>query len=107
MPVHGGRVSPSRPRDRRAHPGRNLEIPGSDMNYTVTWQPRAQARLAQLWTNGPDRAAVSAAANRIDALLRQNPSSRGESRSDGTRILFVPPLAVQFRVSELDCCVDV
>jgi hypothetical protein len=61
------------------------------MIYTVIWQPSAEAALATLWNDALDRAAVTSAADTIDALLRQNPSSRGESRSGNFRVLFVAP----------------
>jgi hypothetical protein len=77
------------------------------MNYTVTWRPSAEQQLAQLWLNAPDRAAVTAAASRIETLLRTHPGLRGESRSGGTRVLFEPPLAVLFQVRDQDRCVDV
>jgi hypothetical protein len=54
--------------------------------------------LADLWNNAPDRAAVTAAANEIDARLARDPLSQGEGREGATRILFVEPLAVLFEV---------
>lgn len=77
------------------------------MNYTVVWKPAAQRTLAQLWTAGPDRRAITAAANRIDALLKRDPLSLGESRSGGVRVFFEPPLMVEFKVREADCLVEV
>jgi hypothetical protein len=55
----------------------------------------------------PDRAAIAAAANRIDRLLLQDASSQGEARAGDTRILICAPLAVYFRVQEGDCLVSV
>ena len=72
------------------------------MKYTVLWKPSAEAALATLWAAAPDRSAVSAAANRIDAILQIDPETRGESRSGSIRILVVPPLAVTFEVQEPD-----
>ena len=77
------------------------------MKYTVAWKPSAEKELARLWLAAPDRTAVSAAANRIDALLGSNPGAQGESRSGATRILFMSPLAVFYEVSEQDRFVDV
>jgi plasmid stabilization system protein ParE len=77
------------------------------MTYTVTWTPSAQQELADLWVHAPDRAAVTAAANTIDALLRRDPQNAGESRSGPTRLLFEPPLFVLFDVSEDDRLVNV
>ena len=74
------------------------------MRYTVGWQPAAERGLAALWTVARDRAAVTQAAHRIEELLVRNPEDAGESRtpdgSPGRRILFDPPLAVVFSVSE-------
>ncbi len=72
------------------------------MIFTVLWQQRAEARLADLWTQGPDRNAIAEAADEIDRLLQRDPQSRGESRDLGERILFVPPLSVLFSVDEAD-----
>jgi hypothetical protein len=46
------------------------------MKYTVGWKPSAEQELARLWLSAPVRAAVTAAANRIDALLGSNPARR-------------------------------
>jgi hypothetical protein len=77
------------------------------MIYTVVWQPTAEAALATLWNQAFDRAAVAKAADTIDAFLRHDPLSRGESRSKNFRILFVAPLAVHFEVVEKDRIVKV
>jgi hypothetical protein len=72
------------------------------MKYTVTWTAIAEAHLAALWVNGPNRDAITAAANAIDAALARDPLAQGESRYGTTRFLFVPPLAVFFDVSPMD-----
>jgi hypothetical protein len=77
------------------------------MIFTVIWQPSAESMLAHLWNQAQDRAAVAKAADAIDAMLRIDPSSLGESRSEEFRVLFVPPLAVHFQVSEMDRIVKV
>jgi hypothetical protein len=77
------------------------------MIFTVTWKPSSEDELADLWTKGPDRAAIAAAANAIDALLRVDPHLKGESRADGTRVLFHPPLGVRFEVNEPDRVVEI
>jgi plasmid stabilization system protein ParE len=68
------------------------------MNFTVLWDPEAEQELAAIWVAAADRAAVTAATDEIDRLLRTNPEQRGESRDDGRRILLVAPLGVLFRV---------
>jgi hypothetical protein len=77
------------------------------MNFTVVYKPSAEAMLAHLWNTASDRGAVARSANHIDALLRRDPLSQGESRSGDVRVLFVPPLAVHFKVREPDRIVEV
>ena len=72
------------------------------MRYEVVWRPVAEGWLADLWTAGPDRAAVAAAANEIDLLLAQRPRDVGEARAGSTRILIEEPLAVLYEVVEDD-----
>lgn len=72
------------------------------MTFSVLWKARAEEQLAAVWMAARDRDAVASAANRIDSLLRSDPSSRGESRAGAIRILIVPPLAVTFEVNEAD-----
>jgi hypothetical protein len=55
-------------------------------------------KLAQMWMNDPDRAEIGAAADAIDRLLEIDPLGQGESREGDQRILFYPPLAVQYLV---------
>ena len=73
------------------------------MTYTVIWNPSAENHLATLWVGHPgERAALTRAANRIDALLRIDPGTRGRPYIGPTRILWVPPLAAMYYVSEPD-----
>jgi hypothetical protein len=54
--------------------------------------------VAELWLDNPDqRAQITEAAATIDQLLQFNPLEQGESRNNGGRILFAPPLVVIFR----------
>lgn len=77
------------------------------MKYTVTWVPDAEQELASLWVHAVDRAAVTDAANRIDQCLRFDPQAQGESRSQGKRVLLVPPLGIIFKVHPHDLVVQV
>ncbi len=72
------------------------------MKYTVLWTPTAEQDLAAVWLNAVDRDAVNSAANTIDAMLHRDPDTRGESRAGTVRILFVPPLGVDFDVQADD-----
>ncbi len=77
------------------------------MRYTVTWKPSVKQRLAEIWVTAPDRNAVTAAADSIDGLLRENPLDLGESRSGNARILVLSPLAVVYEVLPEDRLVQV
>lgn len=70
------------------------------MSFTVECLPSVEQDLADLWTSAPDRAAVTAAANAIDAALQRDPLHEGEARSGPGRILFIPPLVVLYNVDE-------
>ena len=50
------------------------------MNFTVRWTRSARDQLADVWLNHHDRAAVTAAAHRIDLLLGRDPANQGEDR---------------------------
>ncbi len=77
------------------------------MIFTVAYRPSATQQLAQLWNDAPDRAAMAAAANTIDADLRRDPFAKSESRSGDRRIKIEFPLAVYYDVSEEDALVTV
>jgi hypothetical protein len=77
------------------------------MKFTVTYKPSAELELAEAWIKAPDRKAVTAAANRIDHLLRTDPRRQGEAREENIRILFERPLAVQFKIQDEDRLVEV
>ena len=72
------------------------------MTFTVVWRPEAERKLAALWTDAPDRQAVTDAADAIDLLLRTAPLDVGESRVVNIRILTVFPLSVYYDVHEED-----
>jgi hypothetical protein len=88
-------------------PGRNLEAAGAVMTYTVVWLGPAQGHLATIWTEGPDRGAITKAANSIERLLGHNPFANSESRAGNSRIMILSPLAVSYDVSEDDRLVTV
>jgi plasmid stabilization system protein ParE len=77
------------------------------MNWTVIWKPDAEDDLATLWLNADDKAAISAAANRIDAQLRKDPLTAGESREKNRRILFEVPLGVVYHTDKKGSAVQV
>jgi plasmid stabilization system protein ParE len=77
------------------------------MRYTVVWKRSVEADLASIWLAAKDRDAVTQAAREIDAALREDASSKGESRFGNKRILVMPPLGVDFSVVEDDRIVRV
>jgi plasmid stabilization system protein ParE len=72
------------------------------MKYTVVWTPFAERRLTVIWLAAEDRNAVTAAADFLDTALSSDAHLRGESRSENVRVLFAPPLGIDFEVSESD-----
>ena len=77
------------------------------MRYTVVWLKAAQDHLADIWREASDRQAVAAASNLVDMILGRDPYAHSESRTDANRIMFVPPLAVAYDVSDDDRLVTV
>ena len=68
--------------------------------FTVRWKRAARDELAKIWVQADStmRQAITAAANQVDAGLKRNPESKGESRGDAERVWFAPPLCVFFKV---------
>ena len=77
------------------------------MSYTVVWHAEAEDELAQIWLEYAPQSSITSAANRIDELLRAQPTEVGESRPNDRRILLVPPLGVTYRVRQPDRFVHV
>ena len=72
------------------------------MKYTVTGRPTAARSLSEIWLDSSDRLGVTDAADGIDSVLAICPHEQGEERSEGTRILILPPLAIVYEVSDDD-----
>lgn len=72
------------------------------MKATVVWTQEAMNQLAQVWLNAADRTAVTSAADRIDAHLKQSPDSTGVPYDDHTYLLIVRPLAVRYEFRAMD-----
>jgi hypothetical protein len=68
------------------------------MRFRVDWNRRALNQLAAIWTNVTDRAAVTAAADQMDAELAADPLNAGESRPGRYRVLIEWPLSVLYWV---------
>ena len=69
------------------------------MTFTVVWLDATLTHLARqfvpLWGT-PAAGAVTTAMSRVDSRLETNAGREGESRSGNARILFEPPLVVEF-----------
>ena len=77
------------------------------MKWTVIYRPSAKSELAELWLNAGDKQTVTNAADAIDQILARDPSTAGESREEGMRILIEAPLAVVFDVRQDDRIAEV
>jgi hypothetical protein len=72
------------------------------IRYTVVWRKELIGELATLWTSYPDRAQISAAANRIDSELRIDAHLKGSVFMAGQSTISSGPLTAFFRVDEGD-----
>ena len=75
------------------------------MKLPVYWSSVAESRLTEIWLASRRRHAVTAAANRLDAMLSERPFEISESRVEGLRVALDAPLGVLFRVEESPSCV--
>jgi len=66
--------------------------------WTVDWLSEAEDDLADLWIHAPDRAALTAAQNQIDQLLRRDPLGLGTELGEGLRKITVEPLKAYYTV---------
>jgi hypothetical protein len=69
------------------------------MNYSVEWSADALTALATVWMQAPDRAAVTAAQDRIDRLLAADPLAHGTPVSEGLYAITAHPLRALFEVA--------
>jgi hypothetical protein len=76
------------------------------MRYTVVWLPDAETLLAALYNSAPDKQSFTAAADRIEILLRDDPERHAEPQGK-FYTLTVEPVAVLFHVDPGDCMVRV
>lgn len=68
--------------------------------FQVEWLRSAVDELARIWldSDGTARQILTRAAHEIDERFRTDAQNEGESRANGRRITFIPPLAVTFRI---------
>jgi hypothetical protein len=72
------------------------------VRYTVLWHKELLDEIASLWCNYPDRAAISVAANNIDAELLVDAHLKGSLLRSDQRSISSGPLTAYFRVDEGD-----
>lgn len=77
--------------------------------FEVEWLEAAADELATIWTDADsaDRQAITSATHSIDQELQAAPHTKGESRPNGRRICFAPPLGVTFRADRKNKLVTV
>lgn len=70
--------------------------------FSIYRSQSALIPLNQTWENADAvlREQIVQASRRVDQQLQSDPHEQGESREEGTRILFQAPLAVTFEVDE-------
>ena len=69
------------------------------MKATVVWTQEAMNQLAQAWLSAIDRAAVTSAADAIDARLKQDPASAGVPYDDNSQLHNCSPCGGPLSVS--------
>lgn len=77
------------------------------MRYTVVWLEEAEEDFVALWASATDSAEIASAGTELHRLLTDDPADQGESRDEGQRMLFLPPLGVRFEVRSEDLLVTV
>jgi hypothetical protein len=70
--------------------------------FSVYRDQSATSSLRQTWLQAdePQRQILLRALHTLDQQLQRAPHKQGESRHDGTRIVFHAPLAVLFEIDE-------
>jgi hypothetical protein len=68
----------------------------------VKWHQGALDELTRIWTlaDSNQRKGITAATHALDQRLGSRPEEEGESRSEGRRITFFPPLSLLFRIEK-------
>ena len=66
----------------------------------VEWHQSVVDELTRLWlqSDSSERKAITRACHAVEKRLANDPENEGESRPDGRRITFEPPLVLVFRV---------
>ena len=71
------------------------------MKRIVEWKKTATDELTAMWLDADSRdlGRITTAAREVDRLLQTDPYGQGESRDADRRVMFVAPLAVNFRIN--------
>jgi hypothetical protein len=72
------------------------------VRYTVVWTLRAEKELAQVWLEASDKSQLSAVANELERLLRENDAARRASGVGNIGVLGIAPLSVAYAISDAD-----
>ena len=72
------------------------------MTFRVLWQESAEQELSRIWLGSRFRSQIVESVTELDGRLQRAPHTVGESREEGHRIAFAPPLAIRFLVNEAD-----
>lgn len=77
--------------------------------FTVRWKKSAVTELTAIWVEADSvgRQAITQAVHHLEQRLRVDPHSQGESRPQGRRIVFVPPLGLLLRVNDEESIVRI
>jgi hypothetical protein len=77
------------------------------IRYSVVWLTSASDELAEIWLAAPDRNAVAAASDRIDAELAEDAHRKGVAVHEGLRLLTISPLCAYYVVRQADRIAEV
>ena len=75
----------------------------------IRWTAAAQNELADIWTDARAgaKSRVTAAVDEPERELKQRPDQLGEGDPHGIRRAVRDPIGIEFKISELDCFVQV
>ena len=70
------------------------------MAFRISWTPRAENELAELWLSSRSRQRVTECAARLEDAITTRPLETGESRAGNLRIAFDDDLTCEFYVDD-------
>ena len=66
------------------------------MTHRVVWELAAARSLEEIWDAAFDQESIGLAIDVIHEELSEDAMQKGESRDEGFRVFFAPPLAVLY-----------